>query len=407
MKRLIRLSAGTSGMTYGAFRGLEALGYDVVDVAPYDGSATAELAPITEASISEVSSPLQLGDPPEIYRKTVPPIHPLIFADVTVRSDSSVLCQTRQGLVPRHTVQHRHRISWENGRSCAFDAGGRLVFEKRPEIEIAKGICGFGEASYNWYHWLIEILPMIMLAQDLGSAYQDYPLLVPEEVLANRTFRETLALFQGTREIIPLKSKDQYRVGELVFIPPPVYGPFNMHRGYWPELSDYSQNINVLKRFRAYILEQLDIMPEPDTPRRIFLARAATARQYNQDELIAIAQDMDFESIRMETLSFREQVRILHGAELVVGPSGAAWSGALFMRPEAQGLAWVLKEYTGGSFFSSLSCVSGSQLTYLFVQAEKNISGTHDAITTPYSVPADVFTDRLQALIARSPVSIG
>ncbi|WP_425661116.1 glycosyltransferase family 61 protein [Roseobacter sp. EG26] len=295
-------------------------------------------------------------------------------------------------------MANRHRISWENGRSCAFDSGGRLAFETRPEERIPKGICGFGEASYNWYHWLIEILPTIMMAQKLDAGYDDLPLLVPEEALTNATFRETLAFFQGNREIVSLKKTHQYRVGELIFIPPPAYGPFNMHRGYWPNPSDYSQNIDVLKQFRMRILDQLALPKKNDGPRRIFLARPANARQYNQDELTNAAHDMGFDIVRMETLSFREQAHLLHAADLVVGPSGAAWAGSLFMRPGTKGLAWVLKEYKGGSFFSNLSCVSGSQLAYLLVDADQDISGTHDAIAAPYTVPVDTFVQHVKAL---------
>ncbi|WP_298844434.1 DUF563 domain-containing protein [uncultured Roseobacter sp.] len=398
MKRLIRLTFREGLLKNSASGALRLLGYTTVDAAPYQNGASVQLPAITGVSVSQVTAPQELGAEQKIIREELPPISPLIFSDVVVRSDSSVLCQDGYGLMPSLAFKNKHRVSWENGRSCAFDADGRLVFENRPQEQIVRGICGFAEASYNWYHWLIEILPMIMVAGDLGAEYADWPLLVPEEAFGNATFRETLDLFRGNREVVALRKTHQYRIGELLFCPPPVFGPFNMQRGHWPEPSDYSQNLEVMKSFRSAVLEKLAVTARQDGPRRVFLARPSDVRQYNQDDIIAAARKKDFHIVYLEKLSFREQVQILHDADIVVGPSGAAWAGSLFMRPGTKGLIWVHREYMGGSFFSNLTCASGSQLTYLPVDSSDKISGTRDTAKTAYTLPVDSFVAHVDAL---------
>ncbi|APX14034.1 glycosyltransferase 61 family protein [Tateyamaria omphalii] len=106
--------------------------------------------------------------------------------------------------------------------------------------------------------------------------------------------------------------------------------------------------------------------------------------------------------MQMEKLSFREQVSLMHNADFVIGPTGAAFANTLFMRPGSQSLVWALREYAGGCFFSNMAHVSGCEMTYCFVEADEPITSTFDAFGASYQLPVDVFCQHLDQLLARS-----
>ncbi|UYP67453.1 glycosyltransferase family 61 protein [Thalassobacter stenotrophicus] len=279
------------------------------------------------------------------------------------------------------------------------EAVGVTYFKVAKEVYLKKGVCFITPGAANWYHWLIEILPTIMLMQNLPTDYDDYPLLVPEEILSGSTFRETLDLFIGTRPVIALDRDTTYHVGEMVVIPLPASGPFNMHDHQWPVPQDYVNNIGVMQQFRTQTLESLGVTYDGNGPKRLFLARAPGARSYNQDDILEVARAKGFEIMHPERLSFREQVQIMHNADFVAGPTGAAWANSVFMRPGTQSLIWALKEYDCACFFANLGHVAGCQTTYCFVEADTPIKNTSEALSASYMLSPKVFSDHLDALL--------
>ena len=398
-KRVLRRAARRGSFGQLDFGLLGVLGYDGFEAAPADGEADKVLDPVTGPDVSEVVAPKLLGCTPDRLRREVCPIRPMVFRDVEVTSEKLVFRRDGLALVPHVNANQLTRLSMK-GATCVCDHHGKLLFSKLPLERIEKGICGIGHAAANWYHWFIEVLPTIMLAGRLPETFDDYPLLVPEEVLAGETFRDTLEIFRSTREVLPLRRDRTYALGELVFIPSPTHGPINMQDGLWPEPADYTQNMQAMAEFRDRILASLGLDPMPASPRRIFLARPAGSRSYNSDELEAIAADRGFHIQRPERLSFREQVALFRNADVVIGPSGAAWACSLFLRPGSRGLIWALKEYAGACFYSNLTLLSGADLTYMLVDAHSPVRSTHEAYFASYSVPADLFATQLDAVLA-------
>ncbi|MEM9642377.1 MAG: glycosyltransferase family 61 protein [Pseudomonadota bacterium] len=403
-KRLLRKIA-RQGASVGLTRRLgDILGHAIAPLAPYDTGCAAKLAPLGSSAISQVVAPKTIGSSSDMLSVPNPDTAPLLFKEVTAYPDCSLFLRDGRALAPAHACARRDRVSWQNGASCSYDEPRWVALTRYPDIRIEKGICAFGHGAINWYHWLIEILPTVMLSEGLGPEYDDFPLLVPEHVMRIPNFKETLMIFSGDRQILPLPAKHRLQIGEMLLVPSPVYGPYNMYAGFWPTPADYLQDVEVLARFRSRILEATGATESDGaSPRRVFLARPADKRGYNQEEIERVANDHGFVSIRPETLSFAEQVKLFHHADIVIGATGAAWACSLFMRSGAKGLIWALKEYAGGCFFSNLSLVSGSDISYQFVQADRPVTGTQDAHFRDYHVPVDVFARNLEALCPSEP----
>lgn len=51
-----------------------------------------------------------------------------------------------------------------------------------------------------------------------------------------------------------------------------------------------------------------------------------------------------FTFVYMEDLSFCEQVSLMAQAEIIVGPTGAAWTNIIFASPGTKALCWMARD---------------------------------------------------------------
>ena len=398
MKRMVR-SKGFLLQSPKLSRGLlHAFGYERTEAGAFCDHAANILPPVFPASYNEVAKPKSLDEDRLLLRAPLPEICPFVFKNMRISPDCGMLQAKDAFLFWPKELEQKHRFRREvGGRSVP--GVNDVYFEIKSRSRLEKGLFATAPGATNWYHWLIEILPTVMLMQNLPKAYDDYPLLVPEEILSGGVFRETLDLFIGTRPMIGLARDAKYYVGEMVVIPPPVFGPFNLHDHEWPVPEDYVNNIGVMQQFRMQTLDRLGVTYDGNGPKCVFLARPPGKRAYNQEDILEVARARGFEVMYPERLSFREQVQIMHNADFVAGPSGAAWANSLFMRPGTKSLVWVFREYDGACFFSNLGHVAGCQTTYCFVDADEPINSTYKAHEATYVLCPQVFADHLDVLL--------
>lgn len=357
----------------------------------------AEMAP---AIPSESVAPLMNDHSHSIKPKLsiFPKIQAHRYSQVLIHSRSCGIVIDNKLAISDYYFQHADRYAFHNGMIHAHNSRHALTTLTNP-ITLQNGIFLAGLGSFNWYHWLVEILPIAMLATKLSDEYLTYPLLVPEEINKYPSFKDSLQVFAGERPIIPLSHQHLYNIDNLIVIDGPVHGPFNLHHGLWPEASDYHQHAGVLLEYRQRILEHLGIKPaQPE--RCIFLARGNTRREYNQQALASIATEFGLEIIYPEALSFAEQVQLFHSAKVIVGASGAAWAGLLFARPVTRCLSWLVPEYHGFCAFSNLAHLTGANMHYVFTPATTPLTSTGDAYTSKYEITPEQFRQALERLLA-------
>ncbi len=401
-KRLMR-GIATPGVTGEFCRfGLHRAGYEAYEVRSVEGKPSDRLPPVFPESKNEVAAPQPLGAAKEVLTEELSAVSPMVYRQIKGRPGSSIFRHKRSILLPHDMFSHLKHVRLEDQYETCLANGSHFVLVREATEKIDKGVCAFAQGDYNWYHWLAEVLPKVLLSQNLPSEFDQYPLLVPEAALEIPSFRHSLDLCRGSRDVVPLRKSQLYEFGELVYIPPQVSGPFNMKDGLWPEPRHYLHNIGVVQSLRETILRKLDISRNNDSPKRVFLARPTSARSYNQDEILAAAQERGFVPVRPEKLSFREQVQLMHNADYVAGPTGAAFSNTLFMRPESRCLIWALKEYSGACFFSNLAHAANVDMLYCFVESESPITNTHEAFLASYTLPVEVFHNHVDAMLQGS-----
>lgn len=342
-------------------------------------------------------APRLIGAAPKRLLGSVPAIHARLFSNARVACTSSAIVTRDRICIPGFYIGRPHTLITDGNFLMSQEKGFGVV--NCPDAQdVPAGIVVFGSGTLNWYHWLIEILPAACLAEGLPAEFDAFPLLVPEACLNLKTFRDSLSLFAGSRKVVGVEAGKTLRVGQLVLIDGVASGPMNLRAGHWPTLSDYCQNAGVLRRYRAAILKRLSIS-ETRPSRRIFLARDSGRRNYNQSDLLAIAERHGFEPVFPERMTFREQVAMYAEAEVLLGPSGAAFANVLFCQPGSRSLTWILPQYDEFCAYSNLANVVGMQLRYLFVTPLTEITSSFDAYSAAYSLDATKFERALEGLL--------
>lgn len=258
-------------------------------------------------------------------------------------------------------------ITWQKGKFVMIDRG----IKKAP---LEKGIFVGTWSPHNWFHWTIDILPSIWLSRWLPANYEDYPLLIPAGVLEKETWREPFDLVSGSRSIVELSDSSYTRVRNLVWIDSPTApGPKSLMMQTAPHFSAHRSALNA---YRGFILSQLGIDESSiDQSRKIFLARKDGGnRPYNQDELIAVAEQFGFEPVFFENMPLRETILTMLGAKMVVGPHGAGWASALYCQPLTKGFLWTWEESKYDNWFANIAEIRKMRLE---VSTEMKKFGPH------------------------------
>lgn len=321
--------------------------------------------------------------------QTFPPIGFGIVSDALVHCRSSaILDRSGRAYYPMMPGTRLDRQMLRNGH---LETNGHryATFNVAGAMRVPKGIFLGGNGSFNWYHWLIEILPKALLLDLLPVSCRSSPLLVPPEVGSVPTFRESLEAVAPGRETIELDPARPYWVSDLAVIDTPSICFYNGRKGSWPQLDEAGQHAPLLMMLRERLRKYASLPEVGSRTRRILLARRGDRRPSNSLALEQIFKPLGFESVYLERMSLSEQIRLFDAAECVAGPSGAAWAHMLIARSGTRALSWMPEQLKDGSFFSSLAALSGVDLRYVLYPCHARSTGEVSG-GAPHEPPADL-----------------
>ncbi|MBK4728910.1 DUF563 domain-containing protein [Oxynema sp. CENA135] len=280
----------------------------------------------------------------------------------SARSDRAIACrelypsspislpsQTLSGISPPgFVVSVREGQVWGDSANTIVVAGGdRLladvctgggkvawIFGLKTVYSIRKlpgmTACLSVQAGRDYYHWMVDVLPRIELLE-LGG----FELDKIDRFLVNRVQykyqQETLSILGIPRQTWHDIEGDRFIQAETLIVPsipttaPKWMGEFIDGPPRW---------VCEFLRDRFLPKEEGAIAVSP-TPNKIYINRqqAKHRRVVNESEAIEFLKNYGFVSVSLERLSFREQVRLLSGAQVVVAPHGAGLTNAVFCQP--------------------------------------------------------------------------
>lgn len=257
-----------------------------------------------------------------------------------------------------------------------------------------------GNGVYNYYHWLIEIAPKLLLVTpQLLEKYNIHFLIIDKSIQTIPSLNDILKLLLKKQELeleIIYQNNHDLRAFENSFY---INNRNNFVFNSKEKLSSiyFSQYCPILiKQMRHFCLEQSQLkLQQPIYPDKIFLARkSGTARSYNQNEILEYFQQIGFTALYLDEYSFLEQVSIFNQAKFIIGPTGAAWSNIIFCQPGTQALCWLSEQLAEFSVFSTLATLVQCDMRFVLAQAENQ-----DDPHSNYSVQLDTIIELYEKML--------
>lgn len=296
-----------------------------------------------------------------------------IIRDATVAGQSTSVLVRNGLLVPEATVHSRHEVRIEGPHVVLRGRDANLLRVPRRGGVIPSGLFLGGRGVGNWYHFLVEVAPRLMLRGELPTAMRDVPLLVPEETLAAGPARRLIELLAPDATVVALPADAVVRVSALLWIDIPVRSPYKLDR--WVDIRPEHEALDIgfFREFRAHVLMTLGLASGTPTLAPLLLDRGPhDARPYNRDEVLSLGVDHGFEPVDLGSLPLEGQLTRVLGSSMVLGPHGAAWTNILFASPGTRGLSLTPqhRRVTGFSGFQNLAAVADVELRDLVMASD-------------------------------------
>ncbi len=231
-----------------------------------------------------------------------------------------------------------------------------------PSIHIEQGIvisCGH---DANYFHWLVECLPKLLLIDSLEE-FKDIPLIIPKD-LHNNLMAALERVNLHNRPILFLEMGTPCSVERLI-IPSTLSRIVDRYQGS----PVFNQDIVLSHKWLTRISEQLKghVNNQEKPWRKLFLTRRKGFRALgNRDELELMLLEQGFEIVELEGASLALQIELFSQASIVIAPTGAALTNMLFCRPGTKVLIFMSNHGTTNFYFwSNLGAVNNLDVTVI------------------------------------------
>ena len=202
----------------------------------------------------------------------------------------------------------------------------------------------YGRWADGFWHWMLECFPMVLLAEEFG--YRGKYIVPPDFGFIYECFD----LLGIAEERVIDFSGESYQVERLSIIPR-INGTL---------LRDYPR---LLLAMRAALLKGLKGARPAECgkgPSRIYISRNKTSRPrkiVNEDVVLALCKEFGFETVYLEEMRLPDQILAFENASAVIGPHGAGFVHALFMKPGSLVVELFSPKYIHYTSFAPVSAL--------------------------------------------------
>lgn len=251
-----------------------------------------------------------------------------------------------------------------------------------------------GTFTGNYYHFLIEILSKTEFLYKIPD-YEKMKVVLDISIRDNENLKALADFFLIGMEYVFVDNKYYHKFETLWYISSPNSSIPNVIEGTKFESEFTKISPDSIKYLRNVCLRNFDQQKvKISTASKVFIARRSELRKYNESELLEVANKYGFKAVYFEDLNIHEQIFIIQNADLLIGPSGAAWTNLLFAKEGSKGLTWLAKVWRDFSVFSTLASLVGFDL-YTIRYDNEGVDFHQD-----YKLDVQVFEENLQKLVA-------
>ena len=234
---------------------------------------------------------------------------------------------------------------------------------------IEEGFFLGGNGCWNWYHYIIEILPKVLLIENINCK----TILISDDICNYPTMKQALeALINEKHYTIKLLNRKQnFKVKKLFFINEINKIEFNKLDSNIKNLDTGYHRENYLYNLRNKLINKY-IEDNKSQEKKIFLWRENTHRiAQNQNDVLQYLEKKGFKKIDPAKLNLKQQIEIFNSADIIIGTTGAAWTNLIFCKKNAKAIIFSPYYFNDFNAFSNLAQIFNIDLTYSYYSGNK------------------------------------
>lgn len=282
--------------------------------------------------------------------------------------------------VARRALEGRIRLL---SRNFFVLKNGLALYRPHRRVTTVKRGFWLGRYAYdNWFHWNIEICASVVSTLSRSNIMHE-SLYTPVQIAHMPNFRRTLDLMNETfkTETIWVADDEAHEFQNLVLPRLTVETTPHPVDGFWPTTEDTQFDPESLRIYRDFVIN--NIKPTlTGSPDKVYInRRSGTNRPTNDSQLVVELASQGFASIDPALLPFDDQVMLFRNASIVVGPTGAAWTGLLFMRPSATAVIALPSQRVDATAWKTLAKISNCRVKFIFGKSQAATYGEIQSTT--------------------------
>jgi len=231
-----------------------------------------------------------------------------------------------------------------------------IVFKKgtpRKKIKLKGTILSLltgGAGNNNYFHWMYDVLPRIGICEEAFDISKIDYFLLPS--LEKRFQKETLDMLNVPKEKRLSSKTYRHIVGSEIITTQHPYC-----------LKNATYDITNIPVWISQWLKEKYLKTKDDkndTPKKVYIDRSDSESNIkklrsiiNEKEVKDFLKNRGFEFISLGHFSFKEQIKIMNNAEIVVGLHGAGFANFCFCKPKTKILEF--KSNTAGKMYENLA----------------------------------------------------
>lgn len=314
--------------------------------------AMSESIPIADEAYREPPPPKTIGENPLAQLNLALPL-PLFVAqlkDVRVYGDAGDVITADNVLLPDISFRTPIRMWHERWEHPVLE---RVPLPLPRRIEGRYVLLSSRYAGKNYFHWMFNVLPRLMLLERAGIQRSQ-----PDGYITNRlelaVAPETLARLEIAPEcVVELDENEAFECDAL-----------------WVTSSLFSSG-HRRREVQMWLREHFLPHDVQTRKRRLFVSRADAIlrRTTNEDEVIQVLKPLGFEKIVMGDRSVTEQARLFAEAEIVIAAHSGALANLIFCEPGTRVLDLMPKNRLR-AYYWELSASAGLDYYYGFTEPD-------------------------------------
>lgn len=259
-------------------------------------------------------------------------------------------------LSPRNNSETKNNIVFEKGTPR---------FKKRIKGSVISLLTG-GGGNTNYFHWLYDVLPKLSLYEDLNNKkFPDF-LLVPNDELHFQ--KESLNILGFNKEQILSSKTYRHIISKKIYVTDHPYNITNNalldHEKMPSWISEWLKKkflhkIILNNKFEKIYIDRNDF----DTK------RLSSRGILNEQELRLFLKSLGFKFVKLNEMSFLEQINIFNNAKIIIGLHGAAFANLSFCKPKTRVIEF--KTSGAGKIIESIAMNNNLNFSSLELDSQK------------------------------------